>query len=447
MAKIFVSLYNFAYHEKDPYIMPPFYEAFINGLKAAGNDILCFFKKEASFFNDKIPSDVLEKVKKFDPDLFIFFNNTFWDITDHFDRPIIVYDVDTVNFFRNKDKIQAKPDRYRYLTFQKESPALICDICKTTEQNIRKVPLFTGVRANPEKTPQNNIAFVGWNWLWVGCDFVTDFVQRDISNEELTMARDVFNTFMNYPFKTTKQIYNEKGYTAQNKLIINNLERCSSLISGVLRARYLCAISDLGLDLRGMSWADDSMKYFPDLCLCYNKEQVFSLSENEAFYNNSKIGFNTNHIQAQSGFSWRVCDIMASNACLVSEYKPGLKTTFPDIPLPTFTTPFEARKQCLKILKENNLRQDIVAASHEVIEKKHRVENVLSEIEDFINMPLHTNVEGRLELWWYQGKEGEERSNKKLSLKNKIRYKIWIHLNKKLSKKGIIKLYQNQEDN
>lgn len=153
MAKIFVSFYNFAYHDKDPYIMPPFYETFVNGLKDAGNDVLCFFEKSASFFDDKIPSDVLEKVKKFDPDLFIFFNNTFWDITDYFDRPIIVYDVDTVNFFRNKDKIRSKPDRYRYLTFQKESPALICDACKTNLKNVRRVPLFTGVKANPEKAP------------------------------------------------------------------------------------------------------------------------------------------------------------------------------------------------------------------------------------------------------------------------------------------------------
>ena len=250
------------------------------------------------------------------------------------------------------------------------------------------------------------------------------------------MARDVFKTFTDYPFKTGEQIYNEKGYTAENKLMIDNLERYTSLISGVFRARYLTAVADLGLDLRGRSWADDSMKYFPELCLCYNKEQVFSLSENEAFYNNSKIGFNTNHIQAQSGFSWRVCDIMASNACLVSEYKSGLASTFPDIPLPTFTSPAEAREQCQRILKEENLRHDIVAASHEEIEKNHRIKNLLDEMEDFLNMKLNANSSGSLELWLYQSKGAP--INQKLSFKNKIRYKIWQHLNNKLKKKGII---------
>lgn len=433
MAKIFVSMYNFAYHKNDPYILPPFYETFVNGLKAAGNKVLCFFEKSAALFNEEIPEHVLVKIKDFDPDLFIFFNNTFWDITAYFDRPIIVFDADSVNFFRNKDKIISKPDRYCFLTFQEESSALIRDVCHVSGKQIRKVPLFSGVKANPKIEQKNNIAFVGWNWMSKGCKFVTDFVQKDISDEELAKARDVFYMFMKYPFKTTEEIYAEKEYDVQNKLIIDNLERDTGLISGVLRARYLTAVADLGLDLRGMSWADNSMMYFPDLSLCYNKTQTFSLLENQQFYNRSKIGFNTNHIQAQSGFSWRVCDIMASNACLVSEYKPGLKTTFPNVPLPTFTSPAEAREQCLRLLKEDNLRRDIVAASQEVINKHHRIKNILNEMEDFFKMPLQSGAEGSLELWLYQ-----KRNELKLNFKNKIYYKIWKCLNKKLKKKGII---------
>lgn len=398
MSKIFVSMYNFSYHKNDPYILPPFYEAFVNGLKDAGNDVFCFFEKSAKLFDEPIPEEVLEKVKAFDPDLFIFFNNTFWDITEYFDCPIIVYDVDTVNFFRNKDKIKQSIDRYHFLTFQDEAPALIQDVCGADARQIRKVPLFTGVKANPKMEQTTNISFVGWNWMWVGCDFVTEFVQKEISAEELAMARDVFYSFVKYPFKTAREIYEEKEYEVQNKLIIDDLERNTSLISGVLRARYLTAIADLGLDLRGMSWVDQSTKYYPELCLCYNKTQVFSLLENQLLYNRSKIGFNTNHIQAQSGFSWRVCDIMASNACLVSEYKPGLAKTFPGIPLPTFTSPAEAREQCQKILKEDNLRKDIVAASHEMINKNNRFKNVQDEIEDFLNITIHADQKGTLEV-------------------------------------------------
>lgn len=57
-------------------------------------------------------------------------------------------------------------------------------------------------------------------------------------------------------------------------------------------------------------------------------------------------------------------------------------------------------------------------------------------MEDFLNMKLNANSSGSLELWLYQSKGAP--INQKLSFKNKIRYKIWRHLNNKLKKKGII---------
>lgn len=438
MARIFVSFYNFAYHKKDPYIMPPFYETFVNGLKDAGNDVLYFFEKATSFFGDAIPADVLEKVKKFDPDLFILFNNAFWDITDYFDRPIIVFDVDSVEFFKNKDALLKKNNAYRYITFQESAIPLIRDAFKLNKVDVIKVPLITGIQADPSQEPENNIAFVGWNWLAAKCDYIIDFVKNNNSLEAAAAAKDTVDEFLKHPFLTIEQIYDENKYNTKNILEVGNYRNFMDFLSGVFRARYLTAVADLGLDLRGMSWANDSMKYFPELSLCYNKEQVFSLSENEAFYNNSKIGFNTNHIQAQSGFSWRVCDIMASNACLVSEYRSGLASTFPDIPLPTFTSPAEAREQCQRILKEENLRRDIVAASHEEIEKNHRMKNLLDEMEDFLNIKLNTNSSGSLELWFYCVQSANKQASKKVNVINKIRYKIWKHLNKKLKKDGVI---------
>lgn len=439
MPKIFVAMHNFA-RTSDPYVMPPFYEAFLNGLKEAGNEVFCFFENFSRSFEEEIPHNILKKIKSFDPDLFIFFNNAFWDITAHFDRPIVAFDIDSVNFFKNREKIRKHSSRYLFLTFQKEAAGLIQDLYGASKKSIRKITPFTGIKADPCEKQSINISFLGWNWMANTSTLLTDFIKKDYTPMELETARQVYDSFIKFPFKTIENIYAELGYDVENKLTGGCLQCDTDVISGIRRARYLTAVADLGLDLRGMGWNDKSMTYFPELHLRYNKTVVFSLLENQQFYNRSKIGFNTNHIQAQSGFSWRVCDIMASNACLVSEYKPGLSETFPGIPLPTFTSPAEAREQCLKILKEENLRQDIVAASHEEIDKKHRFKNIFKEIEDFLQMRLHSDKEGLLELFYYDAAPPKKKhlQEKKIPFKDRLSYKIWRILNKRLSKKGLI---------
>ena len=120
--------------------------------------------------------------------------------------------------------------------------------------------------------------------------------------------------------------------------------------------------------------------------MSYRNKTVYSLKHNEDIYNSSKIGININHLQAIEGFSWRVCDILASNACLVTEYRPTIEQYFPNVGILTFTSPFEARQQCLKLLANENLRQDIIEKSHEIIEKKFRFNNFLEKFENFLGI-------------------------------------------------------------
>ena len=54
--------------------MYPYFETFLNGLKDAGNNVLCFEKIAAeTILNEEIPEEYLEKIKNFKPDLFILF--------------------------------------------------------------------------------------------------------------------------------------------------------------------------------------------------------------------------------------------------------------------------------------------------------------------------------------------------------------------------------------
>lgn len=440
MAKVFVSMYNFARHKDDYTIMPPFYETFVNGLKNAGNDVLCYFHKNFYMdFSGEMPKEVFEKFKSFDADIYIFFNNNFWDVTKYTDKPILVYDVDSPIFYKNLDKLKENPERYKFMTIQKGSTKVITDTFSIGDDRVGYVPPFTGVQKDENAEIKQNISFIGANWGWEGCKFVNDFMIKDISEEERYMAKMVYDEYTKEPFNTSDEIYERLGLNPKNKIKINNDMNSASRISGIKRLQYLEAISDLGLVIRGLYWSHPNTRYYPGVAFAYNKAPIFSLKENQDVFNSSKISFNINHIQAKTGFSWRVCDIMASNACLVTEYKPDYKEVFPNINLPTFTNIYEAREVCRKLLESPEERKEIVSACNEFIDKNYRFENTLGIIEDFMNVSMHDKEqEGSLEFIYDKPVKQENPAEKKIFIGNRAIRKVHHLLGIYLKKKGCI---------
>lgn len=395
MARILISMYNFARDPNNYFAMPPYYEAFVSGLKKAGNEIFCFFHKDYNIsFDGDIPSDLLQKIKTFSPEIAIFFNNDFYNIHKYFDIPVVVYDVDSPLYTKHKDIIKDNISKYKFVTIQQDNVGLICDIFGANQKNVQYIKPFTGVQSDKTQSPLHNISFVGANWLWGGADFAFKFNQLLNSAADRQKARDYLASFTQNPLEDLIE-----SYSTTDQHMLTNLKEHSNRLSGIRRARYLTAVADLGLELRGLYWDHPSMAYFPELALCYNKKPIFSLKDNQELYNQSRISLNTNHIQAISGFSWRVCDIMASNACLVTEKKPDMLKLFKGIDLPMFTNATEARELCLRLLREENYRQDIVEACHEMIDKNYRFHHALDVLESFLNVSLRTDKVGSIEFY------------------------------------------------
>lgn len=388
MANILVSMYNFARDPNDYNVMPPFYEAFVEGLRKAGNHVFCFFHKKYDMdFSGEIPPSLQEALKRFSPDLAIFFDNNFWDITRLFDIPVVVYDVDSPLYIKNREQLLARPGRYTFISIQKSGVELLRELFHASPADVAYMEPFTEIRSDDTVSPEYNISFVGANWLWGGASFAVE-LNRHLSSEDREKARQVLSRFMENPLTQP-----EEEYASTTGRLIGDAKECSNRLSGIRRARILSAVSDLGLELRGLYWDHASMNYYPELALCYNKEPLFSLRDNQDFYNRSRIGICTQHIQAVSGFSWRVCDIMASNACLVTEYRPDMSSLFGNVDIPTFSTPAEARSRCRELLEHESLRKEIVEQCHAVIDARFRFRHLLEKLEDFLQMNLSTGAE------------------------------------------------------
>lgn len=395
MANIVVAIYNPLIRQNGMY---PYFETFLDGLKDAGNNVLCFEKIAAeTILDEEIPEEYLDKIKKFKPDLFIFFNNQFWDISKYFEQPIIIYDVDSPNVYCNIDKLK-KNKRYKYLTIQRAGIDIIQNALEDNEIEVEYIPPFTGVQAeNLEQTI--NIGFCGSHWLWNDFIQIEEFLSKNPSDHDRKIAKEIYKAFQEYPFCTSDVLYENLNVDVDKKLDIKNLYQFTTRVSGVKRLRCLLELEDLGLEIRGYLWNSPNstpLKAFPELLLSYSNKVINNNLTTQNFYNSAKIGFNTNSIQAKSGFSWRVFDILASNACLVTEYTSDLSSF--DFEILSYKTPAEARSICEKLLNNEELRKEYVQKAHEIIDKKHRFISILPLLEDFVGVILHSDNSGSIEM-------------------------------------------------
>lgn len=425
MANIVVSICNPLVIHKGIY---PYFETFLNGLKNAGNNVLCFEKIRHDLqLKEELPQKYKKQIQAFKPDLFVFYNNYFWDVTKHFDAPVVVFDVDFCGALCNLEDLK-KSNQYKYFCITTDEQKILKETIGCKKEDILYVPPFTSVQTeNIEQT--TNIAFCGSHCLWTNDLYeMNNFLYQNPSKEEREIAANVFKMYLKSPEKGLDKIYEENYPHCKKRLKTNNDYTFSFRLSGIQRLRYLLAVEDLGLEIRGSLWDNDNyhiLKAFPEIFFRYSNEIVKNVQTTQDFFNSAKIGFNTKQINAKSGFSWRVADILASNACLVSEKASDLKTL--GFNVPEFESPAEARELCQKILANDNLRKDIVAHSQEIINKNHRFEKILPQIENFLDMKLHATQQGSLKFIRTDSKQKimlPQLDRKKLTIKDKMFYNL-----------------------
>lgn len=368
--------------------IPCFYETVIKNLEKLGNNLLVHVSKDWNRPYDKIPDKLLTQIKEFNPDLLILFNNTFYDVSREFDCPIVIYEVDSPIFYSNKNALKENIARYKFIVSQDESVEILESEFRVNRKNILKVPFFTEIHAK-DIPIRHNISFIGTKFS--NQNIFSKFMKSNPNEKEIDLFKKLIKEYKYNTFVTTNSLIEK--FNIKSKKILANFDTNKIIgdLSDYNRTKTLSCVADLGLRLYGTpEWIFDNYNE-PEVILSYINKPVYSLKHNQDIYNSSKIGININHLQACSGFSWRVCDILASNACLVSEYKPNVEKYFGKAGVPTFTNPYEAREICIKLLNNENMRKDIVAASQEIIESNFRFKYVLQEIEDFIGFKLESD--------------------------------------------------------
>ena len=213
MKKIFISFSNDIIDDNNPNAMPCFYESFIHGLEAAKNDVLVYYEH---FWNaiGKCPTTLLDRIKKFDPDLIIFFNNAFYDVHDEFDCPIIIYEVDSLLYYRNIKILKRSPNRYYYFVPQTDSIEILEKELNISKDRIYYLPFFTEVRA--DNTPQiTNISFIGSKFSGNISSPITDFMKDSPQENDIIIFKECIEQIRQNPFVTEKELIRKLNITSE----------------------------------------------------------------------------------------------------------------------------------------------------------------------------------------------------------------------------------------
>lgn len=371
------------------------YDAICSILRQNGNDIFRFnincshvdrtwWGGECKI-NDK---NLLEQIKTFSPEIIFNFNhslpiNAYEELSDS--CKIYIIDADNPETFWNKDWLTRNSDRYIFLGLQSYSKTMYEKFLgKSLEDNVNYVFFPPATIVKNEKLEQDkNISFIGSNFYPLGVPQEENFYSKD--------AIKLYDAF--------KQDY----YFARDdiKNISNNYEQLQSIYAkiksyyvGQDRLKYMQVLTDLGFTFYGVRYWNRIAFYDFDLAKCFDPTPKTSIEDNQWVYNTSKISINISHPQAKSSFSWRVMDIMASNACLLMEDKPDWRELFEKylsketLEAIIYTDRYDMREKAIRLLTDENLRARCVSDLNTAIEKNGRWEQRFAILEKISNIPM-----------------------------------------------------------
>lgn len=440
MAKIaFVSRRNYGTYNQDSYV-----EGFSNALTRMGNIVHCFL---SNYLSEKF---IVKQLIKLNPDIIIAFNNECMNekVIKKTSALIFLSASDVITFWKNIDLITKYPDRYYILHNSEDTYNEAIERFKNLpkEKNIMFGHTTDLKKRNIEQDIE--ISFVGSMGDW--CKASSQYFLRNEKNPKINIndikeqyTTDVKKLIENPLYEIPKEPFSWNSAISYKEAVIFNA-------TANKRFKILQALEEFKLKIFSIpSSILNVALYDINLLEAFDFTQSVTLYDNENTYNRSKVSLNLPHGIVSYGFSWRVPEIMASNACLLTDYRPNLERMMkPYIKFPMYTSPMEAKELAKKMIKDEIYRKELVLASQKMIEENCRFEPKIRRLSELCNikMDMEGTSQGICEKHFINNMnrvcqflpQNSFIKEKRIFLKNEIRYKLWAHLTQKLIEKGII---------
>ena len=264
-----------------------------------------------------------------------------------------------------------------------------------------------------------------------------DAAQKEVIKDNYYKALDEFssNTGGDMGFDINRYI-NHRLHLTKDEL---NQETIF-LLTCRERIKTLSELSQFGLRIFGFpnQWPQ-AFQFDYSLFRCFTFIPSVTYEQNQITYNRSKISLNLFHANHTDGFSWRVCDILASNAVLLSNKKKDLERLLEGyLPLPMYETSAEARDIATRLINDDVWRKELSLSCQQMINDKCRFERYFPGIQSEIQIfKSDTKQAGCLEEFKIPVACADA-SVFRGGIVDKMIYKLIKHFSKRLQDKRII---------
>ena len=333
---------------------------------------------------------MVNKILDFKPDVIFNFNFSLpVEILDKVQAKICIIDADSPEVFVNFDlfKEYANKKDFYYAGFQSCDKELYEQAINKTivADRYKYIPMATNFQKRDVEY-QRGIAFLGSNWYGAYLNGYSEEVikgfkylyQKYKQNIQLDWAKEWEQYKIDNDLKT--------NVTVNNMLSLHFL--------GQKRIKFLSVLSDLGLEIYGPNWNMISNFVDIDLGLCVKGGGIYGQENVEEFYNSSKICLNCSCDAAINGFSFRVMDIMATNACILTEEKNDFHLLFDKylsqetINAVLYKDRYDLREKAKRLLSDEDLCKRCVHELNNAIEQNGRWKHRIQSFEDFLGVKL-----------------------------------------------------------
>lgn len=364
--------------------MLSYYNQFATAFKELGHDVICI-NSYTGASNIDIHQDLIHKIIQFNPDLIISYNHMMdEEIYKKTHCPVIVVEADAFFMWHKQELLKKYQERCYIGVSHKNRIKVLCQDVSWFDQE-KIIVTKNSTILKPENLKKDiNISCIATLVGQYSSNLVRNMVSKWQDFNYISRCREIF-----------KKAFYHWSDVDQNDLVYLGCSRNElfCLLSAYSRSNILDNVADLGLNVYGQFFHLESILNLQDLFFSLKNDPIQTMQENQDLYNKSIISLNVHFVHNSqrpdvSGYSWRVCDIMATTACLVSTECPALDQDFGKwVKIPQFSNKHEAYEICKKLLQEDNWRSDVIAGSQLALQEgKFLFYDRVKELESRFNL-------------------------------------------------------------
>jgi hypothetical protein len=362
-------------------------------------------KKRADWYRKKIDWYIKKLIHKLKPDLILSTNRG--GISESILRnfksiPIITLMVDLM-FFKSSKFVETP-------VFQKNDHLITSSFASVKEfekkfpilkGRVTYLPFCTNINDFNHQTKKNiNISFVGNLFGNPNKILKYNKTEKEFRNGVFRFIGEVKKNFhldVNY--------YLQKCNLAEPlKALRRDPDKFLSLVAGIIsdndRIKALDAVSDLGLKIYGPTAWHKTINYSYQLASCHQTDAyIKTRQELCSIYDRSKIGINVNHHQATSGLGYRVFDLLASSALLITNFQEDsdlIRLFGENHKIPTYRSPEELRQKIIYYLDHEDETKELVAYCNQLVAKGFSFEERATQMIQIVYPDFVPNVKDKV---------------------------------------------------